>query len=207
MGDSLRLSQILINLCNNAVKFTDRGGEIIVSAELSEQDDDTVLLHFSVRDTGIGMTPEQVKKLFYEFSQADSSTTRRYGGTGLGLAISKKLVQRMGGEIWVESKAGKGSDFHFSIRLQYLQGTQPQHQRAASVSEEVVKAAIMRLRGSKVLLVEDNEINQEIAVEVLTSNGIDVVVAGDGREALELLEQQQFDGVLMDCMMPVMDGY
>jgi signal transduction histidine kinase/DNA-binding response OmpR family regulator/HPt (histidine-containing phosphotransfer) domain-containing protein len=344
IGDPLRLGQVLINLGNNAVKFTEQG-EIVISVEVLEEDEKTARLHFAVRDTGIGLTPEQQKKLFQSFSQADASTTRKYGGTGLGLTISKKLTEMMGGEIWVESEAGTGSIFHFTAELGKQQGVpckrrsattelgdlrvlvvddnktareilssmlagfglrvdqaksgqaalelletagdidpytlvlmdwkmpgmdgvetvrtiQSDHQLteiptvimvtaygkddARSTAEginissfltkpvtsstlhdaimlamghEVISetrsgtrsdqadAAIAKLRGARVLLVEDNEINQELALELLSSNGIRVQVANEGQEALDLLTKDIFDGVLMDCQMPVMDGY
>ena len=344
-GDPLRLGQILVNLGNNAVKFTDSGGEIVIAAEVREEHEDSVVLHFSACDTGIGMTPEQQTKLFQSFSQADSSTTRQYGGTGLGLAISKRLTEMMGGEVWVESTAGEGSTFHFTARLGKQSGSvsprnrvpteldvlrvlvvddnatareilaemltrfglrvgqaasgehaieqlrqadsgdpydlvlmdwrmpgidgveairaiknnpgikhaptvimvtaygresasQAAHDiqiasfltkpvtsstlldtimaakgreiasetRAAGRQGEVADA-VDRLRGARILLVEDNEINQELALELLSSNGLSVQVANNGQEALDLLAKETFDGVLMDCQMPVMDGY
>ena len=119
-GDPLRLGQILVNLGNNAVKFTEAGGEIVISVRIKEESEGQVLLHFSCRDTGIGMTPEQQGKLFQSFSQADTSTTRKYGGTGLGLAISKKLSEMMGGKIWVESEPGKGSNFQFTASFNLM---------------------------------------------------------------------------------------
>lgn len=344
VGDPLRLGQILVNLGNNAVKFTENG-EIVISANVVERSDEQVMLHFAVRDTGIGLSRQQQNKLFQSFSQADSSTTRKFGGTGLGLAISKKLTELMGGEIWVESEEGIGSTFHFTARfgmqqggitkrlstinelgplrvlvvddnatsreilieilttlgfttdsaangetaLKLLEQTSPEEafdivlmdwkmpgmdgvatarkiQNSTRLShpptivmvtaygrEEAIQAAegvtinsfltkpltpstlldtlmnamgrevvsetratsrdeeaaadIARLRGAKVLLVEDNEINLELAMELLTMNGLDVVVARDGRKALAILEKEDIDGVLMDCQMPVMDGY
>ncbi len=128
VGDPLRLGQILANLGNNALKFTESGGELLVGVELNEENDDTVLLHFSVRDTGIGMTQEQQVGLFQPFIQADSSTTRKYGGTGLGLAITKKLTEMMGGRIWVESEYGVGSTFHFTVCFEKQQDQAFQHQ-------------------------------------------------------------------------------
>ncbi|MBW1750642.1 MAG: response regulator, partial [Deltaproteobacteria bacterium] len=344
IGDPLRLGQVLINLGNNAVKFTEQG-EIVISVEVLEEEEKTTKLHFAVRDTGIGLSPAQQKKLFQSFSQADASTTRKYGGTGLGLTISKKLTEMMGGEIWVESEVGTGSTFHFTAKLGIQQGV-PSRRRTATtelgdlrvlvvddngtareilssmltgfglrvdqaksgqaalelletagdndpytlvlmdwkmpgmdgveatrtiqsdqqlteiptvimvtaygkedarrtaegvnissfltkpvtsstlhdaimlaMGHEVVSetrtrdrsdqadAAIAKLRGAHVLLVEDNEINQELALELLSSNGISVQVANDGQEALDLLAKENFDGVLMDCQMPVMDGY
>ncbi|WP_019613852.1 PAS domain S-box protein [Psychromonas ossibalaenae] len=345
IGDPLRLGQILTNLSNNAVKFTDSGGEIVIAIDALEQDAEQVKLHFSVRDSGIGMTPEQQSKLFQSFSQADSSTTRKYGGTGLGLAICKNLTQLMHGDIWVDSERGRGSTFHFTVQLGKQQGVETVdcsveteldslrvlivddnasareilssmlssfslradqagagdraitlleeadhsdpyqlvlmdwkmphmdgvettraiqsnsklskippvimvtaygHEGASRATEGVSLAGflskpvtpstlydaimaamghevsgekrssnrqeelnndIARLHGAKILLVEDNEINQELALDLLTSNGIVAQVANNGLQALELLERDIFDGVLMDCQMPVMDGY
>ncbi|MBF0280438.1 MAG: response regulator [SAR324 cluster bacterium] len=336
MGDPLRLGQILVNLGNNAVKFTE-SGEIVVAVELKESVGDSVMLHFAVRDSGIGMTTEQQSKLFQSFSQADSSTTRKYGGTGLGLAISKRIAEMMGGSIWVESDYGTGSTFHFTVQLKQLsaapdsetkarflkglrvmivddnaaareillkllesleldvsavasgQAAVDTFERAAESfdlividsqmpemdgmetarqiqsrkaspplimltsysredmkrvvqgvkfdsflskpvssasflaaaaealnhpvdglqrsSREGLSEATIRLRGARVLLVEDNEINQELAMELLTTNGLISTLAENGQIALEILENERFDGVLMDCQMPVMDGY
>jgi PAS domain S-box-containing protein len=342
-GDPLRLGQVLLNLGNNAIKFTPRG-EVVISVRLEEETGEEVTLHFSVRDTGIGMTPEQRNKLFQQFSQADNSTTRKYGGTGLGLAISKKLTEMMGGAIWVESESGIGSTFHFTARLKkqsrppkwdeyldirplhvlvvddsatartifaemlagfgfsydladsseaglaLLEGqkdgrfydfaildwdlhditghdmvrimkTSPAIPHAPKVvfvsaygtfnidnqtkdepvvvgvlSKPILPSTLLdtimvaeqgvakrasrtgfrqselgqmtaKLNRAKVLLVEDNEINQDVAVDLLASNGIACKVAGNGEEALEMLEREHFDCVLMDCQMPVMDGY
>jgi PAS domain S-box-containing protein len=350
MGDPLRLGQILTNLGNNAVKFTSQG-EIVFKVEVLEENKNKVKLHFSVRDTGLGMSSEQQSKLFQSFSQADTSTTRKYGGTGLGLSISKKLTELMAGKIWVESEQDKGSTFHFTAQFDKQLGSLSQRRSNASdlgamrvlvvddnqtsreilssimasfglrvdqagtgetallqleqandydpyklvlmdwkmpgmdgieitraiqsnanlteiptvimvtaygreearqaaqgvnlsgfltkpvtssslldaimramgheVSsvqrnidhEEKSRSAIKQLRGAKILLVEDNEINQELAMELLVSNGVSVKVADNGKEALEILnkekekEDEDFDGVLMDCQMPVMDGY
>lgn len=344
LGDPLRLSQVLINLGNNAVKFTSHGGEVVVAITLEKSVDDSAILHFKVKDTGIGMSPEQVSRLFQSFSQADSSTTRKYGGTGLGLTISKRLTELMEGEIWVDSEPNKGSCFHFTAKVGVLEGElkekklqeakigelkvlvvddnstareilthileslgfnvtsansgegalqliseqqsapfelvimdwkmpgkdgiqttlelqansqifqQPTvimvtaygrediNQEATGIElggiltkpvtssslldaillamgKEIVsgrrnniglqqsKQAIKRLQGAKVLLVEDNLLNQELALELLSSNGIIAVVAENGQEALDKLSEEEFDGVLMDCQMPIMDGY
>ena len=343
VGDSLRLGQILLNYANNAVKFTDKG-EIIIAVRASERTDKDVLLHFRVQDTGIGLTPEQMSRLFQSFSQADASTTRRFGGTGLGLAICKRLAELMGGEVGVESEPGKGSTFWFSARLgigavtrremlpsrdlrgrralvvddsdharaviidmlegmtflvseassgsaaidevrraaasgQSLRcrvsrladarhgrngdgtphpvagarfaadvpdgdGTRPrgsfegsrrrghperadqackrvhpvrQHHElcwaAARVSRRLrtcpgarLTSGWRALRGARVLLVEDNEINQQVARELLEDAGLVVEVADNGQIALELAQKAIFDLVFMDMQMPVMDG-
>jgi len=206
VGDPLRLGQILINLGNNAIKFTDKG-EIVVGAELVNQTQTQAELHFWVQDSGIGMTPEQCGKMFQSFSQADASTTRKYGGTGLGLAISKNLVEMMHGRIWVESEYGKGSTFHFHIRLGIEHKADAIETRMEEKQTDYANA-MSALRGTRVLLAEDNEMNQELAIELLGQAGMEVVLARNGQEAVELFNQHPgFDGILMDCQMPVMDGF
>jgi signal transduction histidine kinase/CheY-like chemotaxis protein len=207
VGDSLRLGQVLLNLANNAVKFTASGGRVAIEGECEEPRGDRLRLHFVVRDTGIGMTPEQQARLFQAFSQADSSTSRRFGGSGLGLAISKNLVEMMGGTIWVESIVGVGSAFHFTVQVKPSQQPQLTVRRPPQSKARLAAEAVARLRGARVLLVEDNRINQELVVELLGGQGVQVTVAENGREALSLLERRPFDGVLMDVQMPVMDGY
>jgi two-component system, sensor histidine kinase and response regulator len=344
IGDPLRLGQILINMGNNAIKFTE-AGEVVVAVREVATEGEKIKLQFSVSDTGIGMTQESQDKLFQSFSQADNSTSRKYGGTGLGLAISKSLCQMMDGEIWVDSQPGQGSTFSFAVWLEREAGAVSRRQvpdpllsglrvllvddnatareilgkllissgfevdsaasgeqalalfeqqpaerpyavvlmdwrmegmdgveatrliKAQQFSAEAPKVimvtahgrgevitatkgisidglltkpvtasslldAIMqalgrgpveqelgsrrvdlavkakaKLRGAHVLLVEDNEVNQELAVELLTSSGISVEVASDGQEALDLLAEREYDGVLMDCQMPIMDGF
>ncbi len=333
-GDSLRLRQVLLNLCNNAIKFTERG-EVVVSVRPTETDDG-IGLHFSIRDTGIGMTEEQQERLFSPFTQANTSTTRRYGGTGLGLAISHRLVELMQGRLWSESTVGEGTTFHFTVHLapsrnppseaggrsldnlrvllvddssssrailgSMLEGNgiavevveqgdqvltrleeEPLHDlllldwplpglelsrieaalehtgrtpppalllcgcedvelcretaerhpfvrgvltrpvtpgnlvqgigralgdgRSGGGSQAALLAQAALLRGSHLLLVEDNSFNQEVAQGILEGFGITLDIAENGREALDLLDPQRHDGVLMDCQMPVMDGY
>lgn len=347
IGDPLRLGQVLINLANNAVKFTERG-EIKIAIAVAERHGDDVLLKFSVSDSGIGMTPDQTKKLFSKFTQADSSTTRKYGGTGLGLAISKELTQLMGGDIQVESELGVGSTFSFTMQsrtsqaLQQTQSVVPKElgklrvlvvddnasariiiedillslkldcQQVSSVDdalkaltmadtdgapfdllisdwqmpgkdgidliesmqqvlmterqpkvlmltaygreelsealskrhvkmpslldkpvtashlfdaiialygvenerlsrgqveEQLQLANVQSLSGAQLLLAEDNEINQELATELLEGQQIHITIAENGQQAVELYQSQEFDGILMDCQMPVMDGY
>jgi len=345
IGDPNRLSQILINLCNNSVKFTQPGGEIVVSVQCSEETATEARLHFSVRDTGIGMSESVQKKLFQPFTQGDASTTRKFGGTGLGLVITKQLVEIMGGTIGLDAVEGKGSTFYFEISLKKQQGKPKRrtliHEKIKSlkvlvvddnhtsceilmhflesfgyqvnytnsgekaieileqadnsepfqlvlmdwrmpglngiettriiqndlnithvptiimisaysrmelkkyaedvnfaslltkpitpstllnaisnalgyeflsetqnnVDSNLMDESIERLRGAKVLLVEDNDLNMELAMELLIHNGIEVLTAYDGSEALVQLQTNRFDGVLMDCQMPVMDGY
>ena len=341
IGDPLRLGQILTNLGSNAAKFTDHG-EIKIHISCVNKHSDNVTLKFSICDTGIGMTAEQQDKLFQSFNQADASTTRKYGGTGLGLAICKRLIELLGGEIWVESQENVGSQFHFTVNYQtqsteqirvnkpYLSSIQglklaliEDNDTYKSILQRILKsfgflvehytcvedalpelslagnsfdalifdvsketdskncadiytireacenlpilhilpnrlehsiealengekyyvtckpitssnlldsllitlghdslrnlkykllpleeqAAMSVLEGAKILLVEDNEINQELAVELLSHHGINVVVANNGQEAIDCLHQEDFDGVLMDCQMPVKDGY
>ena len=198
VGDSLRLNQILVNLGNNAVKFTEKG-EIVLTTKIKEKSDDKVTLQFSVRDTGIGMTAEQQAKLFQAFSQADTSTTRKYGGTGLGLTISKRLVTMMGGEIWTESEAGQGTTFNFTADF--------------GLGKEMVKRRLVPapdLRGLKVLVVDDNATSREILQDILESFSFEVILAASGKEALEEVEMadrdQPVELVIMDWKMPGMDG-
>lgn len=337
IGDPLRLGQVLTNIGNNAVKFTDPGGEVIVKAEMSAQSEREVVLHFKVQDNGVGMTQQQQSKLFQSFTQADSSTTRNYGGTGLGLAITKHLLELMQGKVWVESTLNIGSTFHIDVPMRKQVSANPllpdtaslgklsvlildEHIKTGRVLSKLISAfgfdcdtantlanaqqlldsnrydvvlsnwqidgndivnsleqtlvdmpttslilmasqerqwtveaddqirsqaplikpitasslfdaiasvkgkqvlshqAIQsegadsieqrtQLRGATVLLVEDNEFNQEIARELLTSEGISVEIAENGQVAIEKLATQTFDGILMDCQMPVMDGF
>jgi two-component system sensor histidine kinase/response regulator len=198
VGDPLRLGQVLINLTNNAVKFTE-SGEIVVSSELVQQDQGAVTLKFSVKDSGIGLTQEQIGNLFQAFSQADTSTTRKFGGTGLGLTICKRLVDLMGGEIWVESEPGQGSTFFFTANFEL--GT-----------EKAKKPLVPShsLRGMKVLVVDDNATSREILQEMLESFTFEVTQAASGEEGLGELEKalanRPFELVIMDWKMPGMDG-
>jgi len=201
IGDPLRLSQVLVNLGNNAVKFTDHG-EILITSRLLEANDQHIKLQFSVRDTGIGMTPEQQQRLFQSFSQADSSTTRKYGGTGLGLTISKRLTAMMGGEIRVESSPGEGSSFHFTAVFGRGSTTLPDPQ---AVSPQTV------LGGHRALVVDDNASAREILQNMLQHLGLSTDTANNGEQALRLIEQadaagSRYDLVMMDWQMPGMDG-
>ncbi len=199
VGDPLRLGQILVNLGNNAVKFTDKG-EIIIGAELVESEVNAVELHFWVRDSGIGMTAEQLAKTFRSFSQADASTTRKYGGTGLGLAISKNLVEMMGGRIWAESSHGQGSTFHFHARF----GLQANPRSRLVYDPDA-------LQGVRALIIDDNKVAREILAEIASGLGMAVVHASDGMKGLERVRaadaaQAPYDLILLDWKMPVMDG-
>jgi two-component system, sensor histidine kinase and response regulator len=206
LGDSLRVGQILINYANNAVKYTDRG-RIVLKARAEERGRNEVLLHFSVTDTGIGLTPEQQELLFQSFQQADSSITRKYGGTGLGLAISKNLAQLMGGEVGVESRVGEGSTFWFTVRAGVVRHTGLTVPAGlTSLGEPLDMVLPAAPGGTRVLLVEDNEINQLVAQEILRDAGYVVEVAENGQIAVDMVRQRDWDVVLMDMQMPVMDG-
>ncbi|GAB4270227.1 MAG: hypothetical protein Kow0065_20120 [Methylomicrobium sp.] len=198
IGDYFRISQILLNFLGNAIKFTD-SGQIQIRAALMADDGDDVLLRFDVVDTGIGISETQQQKLFQLFEQAETSTTRKYGGTGLGLAISKKLAELMGGEVGVDSVVGQGSDFWFTVRLNKGSGD------SLSESDTQDSEQPAQLHG-KILLVEDNDFNQQLAVEILQGFGLSVDVANHGREALDQVQDNCFDLILMDMQMPVMDG-
>jgi len=205
IGDPLRLGQILVNYSNNAVKFTEQG-QIVVSVGVDEEDgaNDDLLLRFAVRDTGIGLTPEQIGKLFQSFQQAETSTSRKYGGTGLGLAISKKLANLMGGDVGVESEPGQGSTFWFTARLG--RGVAREADSGDELKPAHLITSLAALKGAAVLLVEDNDFNQQIATELLTDAGFVVQVATNGRESLSMIVERSYDVVLMDMQMPVMDG-
>ncbi len=202
VGDPTRLRQVLLNLASNAVKFTDEGRVVITAQAVLDpeaSEDSLVSAHFGVRDTGIGISKEQAEKLFAPFTQADASTTRKYGGTGLGLAICRDLVALMQGEIGVESEPGVGSNFWFTARFA----------RAAVpvVVDETEAASEEAVEDLCVLLVEDNAVNRLVARRHLESMGHQVVEVEDGARALDALEDRPFDVVLMDCQMPVLDGY
>ena len=199
-SDPLRLSQICINLCSNAVKFTD-SGQVSLQVSLQSRQEEALVLLFKIQDTGIGMTAEEQERVFDSFAQADGSTTRKYGGTGLGLAISKNLVHMLGGEIWVESEPGKGSTFSFTIRAKVGSETDLADEEEAPPLREQTP-----LPELNVLLVEDNEINQEIALELLRDMGVHVSLAVNGADAVEKWETDPFDLILMDIQMPVLDG-
>ena len=197
MGDAGRIRQILLNLLSNAVKFTDRG-EVLVNLRSQDAESGRVSLSFSVKDTGIGIAPDRLDRLFTPFTQADASTTRIYGGTGLGLSISKKLAEQMGGKLWAESEPGKGSTFHFSVTLP-ISSTAPDA-RPAAHNPDV-------LRGRSVLIVDDNQTNRRILEEYSSRWGMLPTAVHGGPQALQLLnEGQRYDLALLDYHMPEMDG-
>lgn len=203
LGDATRLSQALMNYVGNAIKFTD-SGRVSLCARSVAEDDEAVVLRFEVADSGIGIPQEALGRLFSAFEQADNSTTRRYGGTGLGLAITQKLAQMMGGEVGVESCDGVGSTFWFSARLKKAgQGAGTVQARTAETAEATLRR---EYAGRRILLVDDEPINQEIAQVLLEDVGLRVDLAADGRQAVEKVEGAAYDLVLMDMQMPSMDG-
>jgi PAS domain S-box-containing protein len=234
IGDPGRLAQVIINLVGNALKFTEHG-EVVLRVVREAQDGDTALIAFSVADTGIGITPEQQTYVFNEFAQADNSTTRQYGGTGLGLAIVAQLVALMGGAVRVESEAGHGATFHFTLRLAVARPV-PQAPVPVPISVAATPALIEQARAAddavapatpsipapsvpepwqmaaparllRVLVAEDHPVNQTLVSELLRLRGHSYALASNGKEALDLFESASFDVILMDGQMPVMDGY
>jgi len=236
-GDPTRVRQVLVNLIGNAVKFTE-SGEVVIHVSVAEKHPDTSSIRFEVKDTGIGIIPEAQKQIFDSFSQADSSTTRRFGGTGLGLTISRQLCEMMGGAIHVDSIPGKGSTFEFTLPLPVIRGASDSLRQTAPVDipgrrvlipddnetdlTEAVTAGApptatpleidrrasedTELEG-KVLLVEDNPINQKVATHMLAALGLTVDAVANGEDALAALAKKSYGLVLMDCQMPVLDGY
>lgn len=198
-GDSVRLGQVLLNLIHNAIKFTP-GGEITIGVSLVGIEQEKVELDFYVQDSGIGISKENIKKLFRTFGQADTSTTRNYGGTGLGLSICKQLCRLMGGDIWVESQLGEGSCFHFKLFFESVN-------KGVSAEPNAENKAELRLRNFKILLVDDNDVNLFIAEKMLLKSGAQVTTASNGQIAIDILRESQFDAILMDIQMPVLDGY
>jgi PAS domain S-box-containing protein len=212
VGDPIRFRQVLDNLVGNAVKFTDEG-EVVVRAMPLEQDDREVFLRFEVSDTGIGIDDEAKKKIFDSFTQADASTTRRHGGTGLGLSISRELVTMMGGTMGVTSEPGKGSTFWFTVRFTRSsakpveEANGPSSKKASPKSGRTPAGRLNMLAGRRILLAEDNIVNQKVALAMLSPLSLAIDIAADGREALYALSRQSYDLVLMDCQMPEMDGF
>jgi len=207
MGDPGRLRQILMNLVGNGIKFTDEGSIRIQVSRLNATDTGAVNLEISVTDTGIGMTEEQQSQLFQAFTQVDSSSKRRFGGTGLGLTISKRLVELMGGTIGVESKRHQGSRFWFQLPLRVLESQKMSAKEDAGARDEIVPYSTAGGIKPRLLLVEDNEVNARMAMMMLEKNGYPGEVARDGEEAVARFASGVYDGILMDCHMPNMDGY
>ena len=204
-GDPTRLTQALLNYANNAVKFTEQG-TVTIRTRLQDETSDSVMLRFEVTDSGIGIAPDHLDRLFTAFEQVDSSTTREYGGTGLGLSITKHLTKLMGGEVGVSSAPGQGSTFWFTARL-----TKAAPRSAVAGQPQVTKEApeitlARAFQGRRILLVEDDAINQEVALEILAETGLAVDIADNGVQALEMLGQSAYDLILMDMQMPRMGG-
>ena len=197
VGDRMRLQQVLLNLAGNAIKFTERG-DVEISVRALAQDGEACL-EFAVRDTGIGIPPSGLERIFQPFAQADASVARRFGGTGLGLSITKNLVEMMGGRIWAESEVGMGSTFYFTVRLPLAKELPP----AFDAPVAIPSAACAPLR---ILLVEDNPANQKLATYVLQERGHTVEIAGDAQKAICWTEQNRYDAILMDVQMPGMNG-
>jgi len=201
IGDPMRIGQVLRNLVGNAIKFTN-DGKVSVRVHAESIQDSHVTLSFSIADTGIGIPREMHRVIFEPFTQADGSTTRKYGGTGLGLSISAGLVELMDGKIWVESDPGKGSTFYFTVALE-LPSEKSSHELARSAQSQQHTAPKRKL---DILVAEDNSVNQRLAARLLEREGHTVTIAGSGQEALDLFEQRQFDLILMDVQMPGLDG-
>ena len=215
-GDPGRLRQILNNLVGNAVKFTE-SGKVIVRVKSEKETKTSVSLRFEITDTGIGIAPEAQKHLFQAFTQADGSTTRKYGGTGLGLAISKQLVEMMDGEIGIESTSGKGSTFWFTADFE-KQTSKTHHSVVPQISENNLSSTLFTRHAleetadnnkitARILIVEDNEVNQKVILRYVEHLGFNADVAANGQAAVDILSQNDYALVLMDCQMPVMDGY
>ena len=201
IGDVTRLRQVLVNLLSNAIKFTDHGS---ISVQVSSIEKRSLIeVRFSVKDAGIGISSESLERLFQSFSQVDASITRKYGGSGLGLVISKRLVKLMGGKIWAESKIGEGSVFHFTITTEAYPAVMDQGARRTSRPELLYPKDIQTMR---ILMVEDNAINQKVANKMLKRLGYRADLAANGLEALEALKLRHYDLILMDVQMPDMDG-
>ena len=218
LGDPTRLHQVIANLLSNAIKFTERG-QLAVQVEKETETEDEVVLHFRVSDTGIGIPEDKRQLVFAAFAQADNSTTRQYGGTGLGLAISSQLVAIMGGNIWVDSRVGRGSTFHFTT----LFGKPGTHAGPAHGGDTVVESRSVEMieqsrqdsgytartgvgAGVRILVAEDNVVNQRVAARILEKHGYAVAVARTGRDCLETFRSEPFGLILMDVQMPEMDG-
>ena len=198
-SDATRIRQIISNLVSNSLKFTDKG-VVSISVEKMKEDGERIEIRFSVQDSGIGIKIEDKEKLFEEFSQADLSTTRKYGGTGLGLAICQKLVKLLGSDLKVESEYGKGTTFFFDLKVK--NGTP-----VSQESKDKHLSTLLDAKNLRLLLVEDIPLNQNIAKELLKRLGITADIANHGKEALDLIKNKPYDVILMDCQMPVMDGY
>ncbi|RUM45232.1 MAG: hypothetical protein DSY80_03565 [Desulfocapsa sp.] len=209
-GDSGRLKQVIINLLNNALKFT-KEGKISVVVKKLEEDDSFITLHISINDTGIGIPKERQESLFQSFTQADLSTTRKYGGTGLGLTISRQLVELMGGKMGLTSTVGEGSSFWFKVTFPKGEVEDSLCTKSSLTHEKQLEAVVEysndQLHDVRVLLVEDNVTNQQVAIAALKQMGFQADIAENGQTALENITEKSYDLILMDCQMPIMDGF
>ncbi|HVM96161.1 MAG TPA: ATP-binding protein, partial [Candidatus Acidoferrales bacterium] len=208
IGDAGRVRQVLLNLAGNAIKFTGRG-RVAVNVSVQSRAEQSIDLHFTVSDTGIGIAPENLQQIFEPFEQVDRSTTRRFGGSGLGLSISRRLAQLMTGQIWAESSPGGGSTFHFCARFEVADATIAQHfveSRATRVPAQQDQAGGESRRTLRILVAEDNLTNQKLVSRILEKRGHRVSIVADGRQALDAWRTASFDVVLMDVQMPEMDG-
>ena len=214
-GDPTRLSQVITNLVSNAIKFTEPGGSIDVSAKFVENKEGRIVLRIAVKDSGIGLSKEQQTKIFDAYAQASASTTRKAGGTGLGLTISQKIVRSMGGELAVESEEGKGATFYFTVALKESEkpvAPEIPAEEHVSVEPEVVEAETVEelpeaeAKPLEILVAEDNPINQKLIRIVLEKFGLNVSLANNGEEALEARKAKNYDMIFMDVQMPVMGG-
>lgn len=203
LGDEMRLSQVLINLASNAVKFTE-SGHIWINAQCATIDNEAAVIRFRVEDSGIGMTEEQQSRLFLAFEQAENSTSRKYGGTGLGLAISQRFIQLMGSEIQVHSERGEGTEFWFDLKLPRGTGLAT---KSRIDPDRIAEALYENHQGAFILVVEDNAVNQEVALDLLHEAGLEADVAENGQIAVQMAERNDYDLILMDLQMPVMDGF
>ncbi|MBB2149385.1 response regulator [Pedobacter gandavensis] len=203
-GDAVRLGQILLNLTSNAIKFTEKG-EVKISLKVMKEQADRITIAFKVHDTGIGIPVNKQQSVFDFFEQVTSDTSRRYAGTGLGLSIVKRLVELQGGEVALESVLGKGSDFYFTIDFGKV--SDEVKKQTMKTSNRFQQPIVQNGKGIKVLIVEDNPINQLLVIKVLENQGYEITVASNGRIALEEYGKQSFDVILMDLQMPELDGY
>jgi CheY-like chemotaxis protein len=206
-GDPTRLRQVLINLVSNAIKYSSSDDTVFINIS-QENNDNDVILEISVSDSGIGISEEQKSILFKPFSQADSSTTRKFGGTGLGLSIVKNLIEIMGGEIKVESQLGKGTTFTIKVKLQQVKPDSIDQEALHRLSlKNTLENALNVLHGKRIMIVEDNSFNMKVLRDTLVNNGMEVISAENGQVCLDLLKNNLVDCILMDCQMPVLDGY
>ncbi len=206
MADQTKLYQIISNILYNAVKFTNKG-EVKFKASIQSELNQQSWLHISITDTGIGISHEQMEEIFEPFTQVDNSTSRNFEGTGLGLYICKKLLDLMNGHIWVNSNQGSGTVFHFKIPVEIISDSKTVHTQDSDISEQYQDDLLLAFNPRKILIVEDNKLNQKIVSQMLSAYGFEVSSVSNGLECLNILQEKSFDVILMDIQMPVMDGY